>query len=185
MRAWVSAIVISLGLTFAAWPQCGRAQSDRDYVFTDEDGHLVLRFAGTGDADLDSAQAYEILNQEFSRMVHDRLHADLQFAGEPRDPQWAAAMQPRIAAHIAHAGPEFSDVFVECRAQTCRVILEQPVEWDVPEHQAVLNEVQQSLEAFIATQPEAFRPSFLITAYYQQTSTSHIKAFLRRNEAAP
>ena len=185
MRTSVSSAVISLGLALAMWPQFGRTQSDRDFVFNDEEGHLVLRFAGTGATGLDSSQAEEILNQEFSRMVHDRLRADLLFEDEPRDPAWAQSMEPQIEEHVKHAGPEFSDIFVECRAATCRVIMEQPVHWTVPEHQAVLEAVQKSLEAFIAARRQHFEPIFMITAYYQETETSHIKAFLRRTGHAP
>lgn len=180
MRAFVSSAVISLGLALAMWPQCGRTQSERDYVFTDEDGHLVIRFAGIGDTGLDASQAYEILNQEFSRMIHDRLHADLQFQDEPQDPDWAASMEPQLEEHVKHAGPEFSSILVACRAVSCRLIMAQPMHWSVPEHQAVLGIVQESLEAFIAAHRQHFEPEFLITAYYQETETPHIKAFLRR-----
>jgi hypothetical protein len=185
MRASVSFALISLGLALAMWPQSGRAQSDRDFVFTDEEGHLVLRFAGTGARGLDPPQTYEILNQEFSRMVHDRLHADLLFESEPRDPDWAASMAPQIEQHVTHAGPEFSDILVQCRAASCRITMEQPVHWSVREHQAVLDTVQESLEAFIAARRQHFEPVFMITAYYQETETSHIKAFLRRTGQAP
>ena len=170
----------TLALALTIGPQPGLAQSDRDFVFTDEDGHLVLRFAGTGATGLEPAQAEEILNQEFSRMVHDHLRADLLFADEPRDIHWAASMEPQIAAHVRHAGAEFSDVFVQCRAATCRIIMEQPLHWDVPAHVAVLETVQASLEAFIDANHGQFERVFLITAYYQQTETPHIKAFLRR-----
>jgi len=181
MRASASSAVITLGLVLAIWPQSGQTQSDRDFVFTDEDGHLVIRFAGTGSTGLDSSQADEVLNAEFSRMVHDRLRADLQFGVEPRDPEWARSMEPQIEHHVKHAGPEFSDIYVECRATSCRVIMEQPVHWSsVPAHQAVLETVQESLQAFIATRRQHFEPVFMITAYYQEFETSHIKAFLRR-----
>jgi hypothetical protein len=50
----------------------------------------------------------------------------------------------------------------------------------VPAHQAVLETVQESLQAFIATRRQHFEPIFMITAYYQEFETSHIKAFLRR-----
>ena len=167
------------------WPQSGRTQSDRDFVFTDEEGHLVLRFAGTGAIGLDLSQAEEILNAEFSTMVHDRLRADLLFEDEPRDRDWAQAMEPQIEEHVKHAGPAFSKIFVECRAPSCRVTMEQPGHWSVPAHQAVLETVQESLEAFIAAHRQHFEPVFLITAYYQETETSHIKAFLRRTGHAP
>ena len=186
MRALVLSAAISLGLTLAISPQSGRTQSDRDFVFTDLDGHLVIRFVGTGATGLDPSQAYEISNQEFSTMVHDRLHADLAFEDEHRDPAWARSMEPEIGDHVRHAGPEFSDIFIECRAVSCRVIMEQPVHWSVPEHQAVLEIVQESLEDFVAARPRQFEPGFMITAYYQEFQTSHIKAFLRRVEdAAP
>ncbi len=186
MRAFVSSAVISLGLAVAVWPQGGRAQSDRDYVFTDEEGHLVIRFTGIGDTGLDSSRAYEVLNQEFSRMVHDRLHADLRFQDEPPDPDWAAVMEPRIAEHVQQAGPEFSDIVVACRAASCRLIMEHPRHWTVPEHQALLGIVQESLETFIAAHRQQFEPELMMTAYDQQTETSHIKAFLRRTgQAAP
>lgn len=182
MRASVSSAVIALGLALAMWPQSGRTQSDRDFVFADLDGHLVIRFAGSGATGLDESQAYEILNAEFSTMVHDRLHADLVFGNEPRDPKWAASMEPQIEEHVKHAGPEFSDILIECRAASCRVIMEQPGHWSVPEHQAVLETVQESLEAFIAAHRQHFEPVFMITAYDQESETSHIKAFLRRTK---
>lgn len=185
MRASIFSTVISLGLALAMWPQAGRTQSDRDFVFTDLDGHLVIRFAGTGATGLDSTQAEEILNAEFSRMVHDRLRADLLFEDEPRDPEWAASMEPQIEEHVKHAGPEFADIYTLCRAASCRVIMEQPVHWTVPAHRAVLETVQKSLEAFIAGRRQHFEPIFMITAYYKETERSHIKAFLRRTGRAP
>jgi hypothetical protein len=188
MRALVSTAVVSLGLALTTWPQSGRAQSDRDFVFTDEEGHLVIRFVGIGAAGLDPSQAYEILNAEFSRMVHDRLHADLKFQDEPRDPDWAASMEPRIESHVRHVDygdAGFSDIFVECRAASCRIIMEQPVHFGVQEHQAVLGSVQQSLEAFIATHRQHFEPGFMITAYDQANETPHIKAFLSRSGSLP
>lgn len=182
MLAPFSSAIVSLGLVLALWSQAGRAQAERDFVFTDLDGHLVIRFAGTGATGLDAAQAYEVLNAEFSTMVHDRLHADLIFEEEPPDAAWAASMEPQIAEHVMHAGPELSDLFVQCRASSCRVIMEQRVHWSVPEHRAVLATVQKSLETFIASRRQHFEPVFMITAYYQEYETSHIKAFLRRAE---
>lgn len=181
MRASISFTALFLGLAaLAMWPQSGRTQSDRDYVFADEDGHLVIRFVGTGATGLDSSQTEEIVNAEFSSMVHDRLRADLLFEGEPRDPEWAASMEPQIEAHVEHAGPEFSGIFTDCRMASCRVIMQQPGHWTVPEHGAVLETVQKSLEAFIAARRQHFEPIFMITAYDQATETPHIKAILRR-----
>lgn len=185
MRASLSTAIVSLGLALTVWPQSGRTQSDRDFVFTDLEGHLVIRFAGTGGIGLDASQAYEVLNAEFSTMVHDRLHADLIFEDEPRDADWARLMEPQIADHVMHAGPEFSGISVECRAASCRIIMEQPVHWSVSEHRVVLETVQESLEAFIASRHRHFEPVFLITAYDQEYETSHIKAFLRRTEHPP
>jgi len=180
MRATVSSLLVGLSLALAIWPCTGRTQSDRDFVFTDLDGHLVVRFAGTAATGLSPIQADEILDAEFSRMIHDRLRADLIFEDEPQDPEWAASMEPLIAAHVEHAGPEFSDIAVECRAVSCRVILEQPGHWSVPEHQAVLETVQESLETFVAAHGQVFEPVFMITAYYKEHQIPHIKAFLQR-----
>lgn len=185
MRTTVSSVVIALGWALLMWPQYGQTQSARNYVFTDEDGHLVIRFAGSGTKGLDPSQADEVLNAELSIMVHDRLRADLLFAEEPRDTEWARSMQPQIETHVERAGIEFSDLFVECRAVSCRVIMEQPGHWSVQAHQAVLETVQESLEAFVAAHRRHFEPVFMITAYYQEFETPHIKAFLRRAEQAP
>ena len=185
MRASVSSAVAALGWVLILWPQYGQPQTDRNFVFRDNDGHLLIRFAGTGATGLDASQFEEIANAEFSVMVHDRLRADLLFAEEPRDPEWAQSMQPRIEAYVKRAGPEFSDVFVECRAASCRVIMEQPGHWSVPAHQAALETVQESLDAFIAVHRQHFEPVFMITAYYHEFETSHIKAFLRRTGYAP
>lgn len=182
MRASVSFAVTSLALALALamWPQAGRTQSDRDFVFTDLVGHLVLRFAGTGPTGLDSSQRDEVLDSEFSKMVHDRLRADLLFEDEPLDPEWAASMEPQIEEHVKHAGPEFSGIVVECRAASCRVMMEQPGHWSVPEHQAVLDTVQKSLEAFVAVRRQDFKPVFMLAAYDKESETAHIEAFLRR-----
>jgi len=185
MRALISFAVVSLGLALAVWPQAGRTQPERDYVFADLEGHLVIRFAGIGATGLNASQAEEVLNSEFSSMVHDRLRADLLFEDEPRDPEWAATMAPQIEAYVEHAGPAFTDILTECRAASCRVIMEQPGHWTVPEHRDVLETVQKHLEAFIAARRQHFEPVFMITAYYQEWEIPHIKAFLRRTEQAP
>lgn len=185
MRASVSFAVISLGLALATWPQSGRTQSDRDFVFTDTQGHLVLRFVGIGPEGLDSTQSDEFLDSDFSTMVHDRLRADLLFESEPRDPDWAASIEPQIEKHMRHAGPKFSDILAECRAASCRVVMEQPGHFSVPEHLAVLDTVEESLKAFIATHRQDFKPGFTITAYDKGAEIPHIKAFLRRAGREP
>lgn len=145
----------------------------------------MVRFHGTGATGLDSSQADEILNAELSSMVHDRLRADLLFESEPRDAGWAAQMEPQIEQHIKHAGAEFTEIFVECHAASCRVVMEQPMHRSVTEHQAVLETVQDSVEAFIAAHQEHFNPVFMITAYDQEPETPHIKVFLRRSQSDP
>lgn len=180
MHAPVFCAAVCLALALSMSPASGLAQSDRNFVFTDVDGHLVIRFAGTGGAGLSEPQAYEILNQEFSRMIHDRLHADLRFQDEPPDPDWAESMELQIEQHARHLEPEFSDVHIECRSASCRIILDQTGHWSLPEHQAVLETVQQSLEMFVGDRREQFRPVFMITAYYKDHQTPHIKAFLSR-----
>jgi len=180
MRARVLTAVLALGLAVAMWPPSGRTEAYRDFLFSDTDGYLVLRFVGIGATGLDAVQANEVLDSEFSTMVHDRLRADLIFEDEPLDPEWARSMEPEIEAHVRHAGPEFSNISIECRMASCRVVLQQPGRWNVPEHEVVLGIVQESLEAFVAARPQEFDPAFMITAYHQEHETPHIKAFLRR-----
>lgn len=184
MRASVS-IFIALSSVLAIWPRYAPAQPDRDYVFADLEGHLLIRFTGTGGTGLDPSQAEEVLNAELSSMVHDRLRADLLFEDEPRDPDWTALMAPQIEQHVKRAGPEFSAVHTECRAASCRVVMEQPEHWTVLEHRDVLETVQKSLEAFIVDRQQHFEPVFMIAAYYQEYEIPHIKAFLRRIEHTP
>lgn len=184
MRTSISSAVATLGLVLALAPQPGRTETHRDFLFSDTDGYLVLRFVGIGAGGLDSTQTNEILDSEFSTMVHDRLRADLLFEDEPRDPEWAASMQPQIEEHVRHAGPEFSDIMIGCRVASCRIVMEQPGKWSVREHLVVLETVQESLEDFVAARRQEFEPGFLITAYYQDSETPHIKAFLRRTGRA-
>ena len=180
MRLSISLAIVLMAWAMTLWPESGRAQSDRDFVFTDEDGHLIVRFVGTGATGLDPSQAEEILNAEFSSMVHDRLRADLLFEDEPRDRDWDAQMAPQLADHVRHAGPEFTDVFVECRAASCRIVMDQARHWSVSEHLIVFETVVASLEDFIAAHRSHFEPGFMITAYDQATQIPHIKAFLRK-----
>ena len=184
MRFRPSVSAIWLALALAIGPQPGRTQPDRDFVFTDSEGHLVIRFAGTGERDLAPSQREELVNAELSSMVHDRLRADLLFEAEPPDVDWARSMEPQIEARVERFGPEFSARFVECRAASCRIIMEQPAHSTVAQHEAMLETVQESLEAFLAARRQYFRPVFMIAAYDQETETPHIKVFLRRNEQA-
>ena len=63
--------------------------------------------------------------------------------------------------------------------------MQQPGHWSVPEHLTVLDTVEESLKAFIAAHRQDFEPGFMITAYDQDSETSHIEAFLRRTGHAP
>lgn len=176
----MASAVMSLGWALALWPQVGLSQSDRDYVFADTEGHLVIRFVGSGATGLNPSQAEEILNAELSSMVHDHLRADLLFEEETRDSEWAASMEPRLVEHVMGIDLEFPEVLAECRAASCRVIMTQPGHWTVPRHRDVLDTVQSALEDFIAAHAEAFRSTFMLTAYYQDFETPHVKAFLER-----
>jgi hypothetical protein len=174
--------VVLLAFVPALWPHASRAEAERDYVFTDLEGHLVVRFAGTAATGLNASQVEELVNAELSSMVHDRLRADLLFEAEPAaDPGWATSMERRLEQHVPQVGFEVSGVSIECRAASCRLILEQPTHFTVPEHQAVLEEAQKYFEAFIAAHRQHFEPVFMITAYDQEPETPHIKVFLRRS----
>ena len=180
MRFYDFAIAASIGLTIIACPQLAAAQDNRDFVFTDEEGHLVLRYAGTDAGALDQDQIDEIVNAEFSSMVHDRLRADLRFDAEPMDREWADAMAPRIKTIVSTTDVEFAAIIVECRSASCRLLLEESSRLSITDHQAVLEAVQLSLQAFIKADPASFDPVFLIAAYDQNFKTPSIKAYLQR-----
>ncbi len=174
----MAAAVFSLGWALALWPPVGLA--DRDYVFADTEGHLVIRFVGSGEEGLSPSQSEEIVNAELSSMVHDHLRADLLFEDEPRDPDWAASMEPRLIEHVRGIDLEFPDVLAECRAASCRIIMAQSMHWTVARHRAALDTVQSALDDFVAAHAEEFAPTFMLTGYYQEFETPHIKAFLER-----
>ena len=174
-------VAASVGLVLVICSRQAAAQDDRDYVFTDEEGHLVLRFAGAGSV-LDSDQRDEIFNAEFSSMVHDRLRADLRFDTEPVDSAWAGSMAPRIERHLREAGLDFSTMNVECRSVSCRLVLEHTRRLPISEHRSLRGHVQLVIQALIEADPSSFEPVFLIAAYDQEGETPHIKAFLQRNE---
>lgn len=186
MRFRAFTITATLGLLVAAWPLPATPQDDRDFVFTDEDGHLVLRFAGSEPGGLEPDQVDEIVNAEFSTMVHDRLRADLRFDTEPMDPEWADRMEPRIARRLRETGPDFRSIFpditVECRSASCRVLLEHTRRLPVSEHRLLMGNVERALQAFMEANPGSFEPVFLMAAYDQALEAPHIKAFLRRAE---
>ena len=180
MRFIFLGISASIGLAIFACPPLANAQYNRDYVFTDEDGHLVLRFASREAGELDPDQMYEISNAEFSSMVHDRIRADLRFDAEPIDTEWAHAMQPRLKNLVSDMDVEFDAIFVECRSASCRLVLEETTKLMIPEHQALMEIVQHSIQSFIEANPASFNPVFLIAAYDQDREIPSIKAYLMR-----
>ena len=177
-------IAASFGLALAVWPQLAVSQNERDFVFTDDEGHLVLRFAGSEPGGLDTDQRDEIVNAEFSTMVHDRLRADIRFDSEPVDSEWAESMEPRIAMYLRETGPDFWSIFpditVECRSASCRLLLEHTRRLQVSEHRLQMGSVQRALQAFMEANLASFEPVFLMAAYDQELEVPHIKAFLRR-----
>lgn len=175
----VLGIAASIGVAILVWPQLSAAQDNRDFVFADEDGHLVLRFAGAPFGGLSADQADEILNAEFSIMVHDRLRADLRFEAEPVDSTWASVTEPALSKLVSETELEFSAITVECRSTSCRLILEH-TRLPISEHRGMLEIVQRGLHAFVETNPSSFDPVFLIAAYDQLRETPSIKAYLRR-----
>jgi hypothetical protein len=166
--------------TVAVWPGAAAAQGAGDFVFTDAEGHLVLRFAGAEASGLDASQFEEIANVELSTMVHDRLRADAVFEVEPVDSTWAESMAARVAEHVRQAGSEFSEVHVECRSASCRLVLDHPSTWSVEAHRALMRVAQRIVQAFIEANPATFEPVFLIAAHYQEPERPYMKLFLRR-----
>jgi len=171
------AFATSFCLAVAVWPGHAAAQ---DFVFTDDEGHLVLRYAGAESSGPDANQFEEIANVELSTMVHDRLRADTLFEAEPVDSQWAASMETRIAGHVRQAAPEFSAVHVECRSASCRLVLEHASTWSVEAHRTLMNVAQRVVQKFIEANPASFEPVFLIAAHYQEPERPYMKLFLRR-----
>jgi hypothetical protein len=183
MRCSALAIAASVGVAIAGWPQLAVSQNERDFVFTDVDGHLVLRFAGTPPGGLDAHQTEEIVNVQLSTMVHDRLRADAEFEAEPVDAAWAGSMAPRIERHMRETAPEFSAIRVECRLTSCRILLDHADTWRVSEHQSLMGVAQRAFRAFIEADAPSFEPVFLIAAHYQEPESAYMKIFLRRAAA--
>lgn len=167
-------------LSLASGPQRAFGQNDRDFVFRDEDGHLLLRFVNLPPAGLSTTQRDDVLNSEFSTMVHDHLRADLRFEAEPPDAVWAAAMEPQIDSYLEDRLEGFSSTMVECRAASCRMVLEHTTRYALHEHEIILGEVQRVIQAFLDAHPEDFERAFMIAAYEQQGFLPHIKAFISR-----
>jgi hypothetical protein len=177
-----SALVIAASFVWAGacGPRLAAAQGERDFVFTDDEGHLVLRFAGAEPGGLDENQMEEVVNVQLSTMVHDRLRADTVFEAEPVDSKWADSMEARIEGRVSEIGAAFSAMNVECRSVSCRVVLEHSGGRSVSEHQSLMETVQHAFRAFIAANPGSFEPVFLIAGQYQEPENPYIKLFLRR-----
>jgi len=183
MRFPVSGLLTCLILATAAAPRLAGAEGDRDFVFVDEDGHIVFRFAGSGPGRPTDDQMEEIIDQEFSVMVHDRLRADLLFEAEPMDSRWADTTEPRLAELVTEMKLDFSMIDIACRSASCRLLLEHE-RLNVSEHTSLMGEVQRAIHAFNEADPAGFEHVFLITAYDQLDQTPHVKAFLRRAAGA-
>ena len=182
MRLFELRCLTILGAAAALWPHIAFGQANRDYVFEDEDGHLVLRYVGVGHGELTATQIDEISNAEFSSMVHDRIRADLWFDAEPLDEVWARSTEPRIERYLSHNVPDSFSINLACRSASCRLVLEHSGNWTVSGHQALLQDIQPVIEGLILSHAPAFDEVFLITAYYQERETPHIKAFLQRTD---
>jgi hypothetical protein len=173
-------VAVALGLAVAVWPELAATQDERDFIFTDEDGHLVLRFVGTASGSLDTNQREEIVNVQLSTMVHDRLRADAVFEAEAIDPLWAAPMESRIERHLNETLPEFSGIHAECRSTSCRLVLEHKGGRSVSAHESLMDAAQDAIGSLIEADPAGVEPVFLMAAHYQDPEQPYIKVFLRR-----
>ena len=166
----------ALAVTF----QTASAVESSDFVFTDDQGHLILRFVGVAPDALSERQRDDIVNSEFSTMVHDRLQADLRFESEPVDSLWAASLEPRLEHYVRANGPEFTGVDVECRSASCRLILDHDGGRDLGEHERLVPVVQAVIESFIAGHKDALQPEFTIAAHYQEPDAPFFKVYVQR-----
>jgi len=173
--------VIVAAMALAAMASLASSQQSSDFIFTDEDGHLVLRFAGVAPGELSERQREEIVNSEFSQMVHDRLRADAIFEVEPVDADWSQAMTPLLERYVRQHGTSFHDVEAECRSSSCRLILEHESTWTISEHELLVPVVQDLIESFMARHEDSFEPVFMIAAHYQAPEHPYIKAYLSRS----
>lgn len=181
MRLPFLIIAFSLGLGTAGWAQPGAAQANRDFVLTDDEGHLVVRFAGS-DAEPSPAQLEGMSNVFLSVMVQDRLWADIAFETEPLDSHWAGRMEPTIEAYLRGTRLEGFAADVECRSASCRLVLEHEPVGGVSKHAALMDVVEDDIHGLIESNPGSFEPGFLITAYDQISEQPHIKVFLQRTK---
>lgn len=161
------------------------SESVRDFVFTDEEGHLVLRFVG-GD-ELEAEQREEVANVQLSTMVHDRLRADALFDGEAVDKAWAKHAETLIRQTLMRqsnasefAPPPFAIFRVSCRTMTCRLIVEHEGGRRVSDHQGLMSRLEFRLRELFKAAPGVFEPAFMLAGQYQEPGAPYIKAYLRR-----
>lgn len=180
MQLAVLSIVAAMGLAAVAWSQPAPAPSERDFIFTDDEGHLVLRFAGSGPQGPDARELEEVVNQSFSTMIHDHLRADLIFEAERVDSDWAPSMEARIEPHLDDIRPLFYAIDLQCRSASCRLVMDHSERRSVAGHQALIDTVQAAIEPLTRHGADGFAPIFLIAAYEQQFETPQVKVYLRR-----
>ena len=178
-------IAAAFSLAISAWSPSSLAQNERDFIFADDEGYLILRFTGSYPDGLGTEQMAEVVNASVSTMVHDRLRADVLFDSEPEDPAWAAMTVPRIVEQLLSVEPDFTAIDVECHAMTCRLVLEHAQHLTVADHQSLMGSVQALIRSFVDEHPQYFESNFLIAAYEQETETPAIKAYLTRADAGP
>lgn len=169
--------VVLLGLAVALSAHAAAAQVGRDFVFTDADGHLVLRFPGTTP---DANQLEEMSNVHLSTMVHDRLRADFLFEAEHLDAEWAHPMESQLEQLHSSLGREFSKLDAECRSASCRLVLEHSPTFEVAAHQALMGIAQRVFQEFIEANPGSFERVSLMTGHYQEPDPPFMKVFLQR-----
>ncbi|HEY8520317.1 MAG TPA: hypothetical protein VIN61_09565 [Gammaproteobacteria bacterium] len=179
MRIATFAITATVGLAVAG-PRAGAAEDARDFVFTDSEGHMVLRFVGVPSMGLSEDQLEEIVNVQLSTMVHDRLRADARFDAEPVDAAWAQRMQARVARHVRQAAPDLASFEAACRSVSCRLVFDHPHALRVAEHQALMDRIQGVIQGLNETYPGSFAAVFLIAGQYQEPAKPFTKVFLRR-----
>ena len=156
------------------------AQQHRDFIRQDDEGHLILRFTGTGTNELNADQEEELVNAFVSVMVHDRLRADVLFEAEGVEADWAAPFELRLRRHLDDFESDLQVFDIECRTMTCRVAFLHDEVWNLSEHQTLMSTAQQMLEAFVASRPNHFKTDFLLAGYYQERETQYIKAYINR-----
>jgi hypothetical protein len=176
-------VSVIFSLSAAVSPQLASAQDERDFVFTDDEGHLVLRYAGAEAGNLDDDQIEEIVNVQLSTMVHYRLRADSVFEAEPVDLDWADSIEHQIEIHVNAIEHEFSEIDIKCRSTSCRLLFGHSDGWSVSEHQSLMGNAQMLIRAFIEANSAGFEPVFLIAAHFQEPEKPYLKLFLQRTAA--